>query len=212
MLLNEITLDATKTARSGKRLGAGVQGIAFDTNKPNTIRKVYGLDSFQDPYYQFITMIQQHQDNPFFPRIYRHHVYKNKPIQQSRISDYNMTGVVMMEKLQPLYGSRIDNDTIVAMFANLGVNIDTADDLYDRFFSRTEIQRVINTTPNDTFADALRILLSSGRKSYDLHAGNWMIRLTSVGPQIVILDPVYGSDVNSIPEADLPKLSFELVK
>lgn len=210
MLLHEITLDANRLNRHPKQLGKGVQGIAFDTNKPNTIRKVYGLDSFDDPYYQFIKTIEQHQDNPFFPRIYRHHVYKNKRLSQSRISDYKMTGIVMMEKLQPLYGGRIDNDTIVAMFGNLGIKIETPDDLHPMFDSRNSIQQAINTTTNDKFAEALQILLSSGRRMFDLHAGNWMIRLTSVGPQVVILDPVYGSDVNSIPEADLKQLSFEL--
>lgn len=210
MLLHEITLDANRLNRHPKQLGKGVQGIAFDTNKPNTIRKVYGLDSFDDPYYQFIKTIEQHQDNPFFPRIYRHHVYKNKRLSQSRISDYKMTGIVMMEKLQPLYGGRIDNDTIVAMFENLGIKIETPDDLHPMFDSRNSIQQAINTTTNDKFAEALQILLSSGRRMFDLHAGNWMVRLTSVGPQIVILDPVYGSDVNSIPEADLKQLSFEL--
>ena len=209
MLLHEITLDASRNT-SPNQLGAGVQVIAFGTNKPNTVRKVYGLDDFNDPYYQFIKMIEQHQDNIFFPRIYRHHVYKNKPIKQSRVSDYFMTGVVMMEKLHPLYKGPVDNDMIVAMFDNLGLKINTPDDLYPMFEDRKLIQQVINTTTNDMFADALRMLISSGRKSYDLHAGNWMVRLTSVGPQIVILDPVYGSDVNSIPEADLKKLSFEL--
>ena len=210
MLLHEITLDVTKLHNHPKQLGAGVQGVAFDTNKPNTIRKVYGLDSLNDPYYQFIKMIEQHQDNPFFPRIYRHHVYKNKPLKQSHISDYFMTGVVMMEKLYPLYRGPLDNDTIAAIFENLGLKFNTPDDLYPMFENRTAIQQVINTTTNDTFADALRILIASGRKSYDLHAGNWMVRLTSVGPQIVILDPVYGSDTNTIPEQDLRRLSFEL--
>lgn len=210
MLLHEITLNMTKLGTHPNQLGKGLQGVAFNTNKPNTIRKVYGLDSFDDPYYQFIKMIEQHQDNPFFPRIYRHQVYKNKQIQHTPYIKSTMTGVVMMEKLQPLYGGKIDNDTIVAMFENLGLKIDTPDDLYPMFADRTMIQKVINTTTNDKFADALRILLSSGRKSYDLHSGNWMIRLTSVGPQIVILDPVYGSDTNTIPEEDLKKLSFEV--
>ena len=209
MLLHEVTLDATRH-KSPNQLGAGVQGIAFNTNKPNTIRKVYGLDDFNDPYYQFIKMIEQHQDNPFFPRIYRHHVYKNKPLNQSRISDYFMTGVVMMEKLQPLFGGRIDQDVVRALFANLGVSIREVDDLQWIFEDRAQIQKVINTTTNDTFAEALRILISSGRKTYDLHAGNWMVRLTSIGPQLVILDPVYGSDINTVPEADLKKMSFEL--
>ncbi len=213
MLLHEITLNmqTLRDQKSKKVLGAGVQGAALLTNKPNTIRKVYGMDDFNDPYYQFIKMIEQHQDNPFFPRIYRHSIYKNKEFRLSGIHSYFMTGVVLMEKLQPLYGGRIDNDTIVAMFENLGLKIDTPDDLYSMFEDRKTIQKVIEKTTNDTFADALRMLLSSGRRSYDLHSGNWMIRLTSVGPQIVILDPVYGSDINSIPDEQVRRMSFELV-
>lgn len=116
----------------------------------------------------------------------------------------------MMEKLQPLFGGRIDQDVVRALFANLGVSIREVDDLQWIFEDRAQIQKVINTTTNDTFAEALRILISSGRKTYDLHAGNWMVRLTSIGPQLVILDPVYGSDINTVPEADLKKMSFEL--
>lgn len=214
MLLHEITLDATKLRNHPKQLGAGVQGIAFDTNRPNEVRKIYGLDDFNDPYYKYIKTIEQHQDNPFFPRIYRHKVYKNKPLKQSRISDYFMTGVVMMEKLQPLNagrGSLISKEVIVALFDNLGIKINEIIDLYSIFEDRKQIQKVINMTTNDTFAEALRILISSGRNLYDMHAGNWMIRLTSVGPQLVILDPVYGSDVNPVTEQDIKQLSFEEV-
>lgn len=211
MLLHEITLNAGGLRYHPNRLGSGVQGHAFDTNKPNTVRKIYGIDSFDDPYHQFIKMIEQHQDNPFFPRIYRHHVYKNKPLQHSHLNDYLMTGVVMMEKLYPLYKGPLDADTIISMFENLGLKINTPDDLYSMFTQRTMIQRVINTTTSDTFAEALRILISSGRKAYDLHSGNWMVRLTSVGPQLVILDPVYGSDANSLSAAALTQLSFEVV-
>lgn len=202
MLLKEITLDTSQIKRRtpGKVLGSGVQGMALSTNKTNTVRKIYGLDNLQDPYYQFIHLIQQHQDNPFFPRIYRHNVYKNKPLTQSGSIKYNMTGVVMMEKLQPLdkVDSKLPNEVIFSMFANLGINLHDLIDLYGFFEDRHAIQHIINITPNEKFAEALRVLTSSGRKAYDLHSGNWMVRLTSVGPQIVILDPVYGSDINSL--------------
>jgi hypothetical protein len=201
MLLREVkTLDAQvlRDQKSPKWIGAGVQGVALSTNKTNTVRKVYGLDSFDDPYYRYIKMIEQHQDNPFFPRIYRHSVYKNKAFAPNRLSDYFMTGVVMMEKLQPLAGGRIDKEVVHALFMNLGVDL-TKHDLYGTFMNRTNIQKIIDTTTNEQFADALRLLLSSGRHAFDLHAGNWMVRLTSVGPQLVILDPVYGSDLITLP-------------
>jgi hypothetical protein len=210
MLLHEITLDATKMNSSDKLLGSGIQGVALKTNKPNQIRKVYGLDDLQDPYYLFLKIIQHHQDNPFFPRIYKHKIYKNKAISVSRISKYAMTGVALMEKLHPLFGGKIPPEVIRAMFENLGVNVDDYDNIGNTFRFRTDIERIIKDTTNEKFAEALTILISSGRNRFDLHANNWMVRLTSVGPQLVILDPVYGSDINELPDAIVKQLDFEL--
>lgn len=212
MLLNEITISGVKLKRAApeKMLGAGVQGFATKTNKPNTVRKVYGFDSYNDPYYQYIELIRKHQDNPFFPRIYRHTVYDNKSIQISFVSDYFNTGVVMMEKLLPLNSKKLDERIALSLFHNLGIPIKEIIDVYGAFENSAAIQQIINTTTNQQFADALKILLSTGRKAYDLHAGNWMIRLTSTGPQLVILDPMYGSDAASLPPVDTKQVELAL--
>ena len=43
---------------------------------------------------------------------------------------------------------------------------------------------------NPEFKEALNILKQwENNFHYDLHAGNWMFRLTSVGPNLVLLDP-----------------------
>lgn len=198
MLLSEITLSVPNMPRSDRTLGAGIQGVAFRTNRPNTVRKVYGLDDLTDPYYVFINTIQRHQDNPFFPRVYSHRVYKNKSISVSRISDYAMTGVVMMEKLHPLLDGKVPEEVARSLFSNLGIDVRDFDDISQIFRNRRDIQKIIDQTTNRKFAEALGILLSSGRRLFDLHANNWMIRLTSVGPQLVILDPVYGSDAHAV--------------
>ena len=210
MLLHEINLNMSAVFGNEKVLGAGIQGTAFATPRPNEVRKVYGLDNLNDSYYKFIKMIEQHQDNPFFPRIYRHKVYKNKPITVSRISDYSMTGVVMMEKLHPMLGGKIPEEVIRAMFNNLGINIRNFDDISQMFRYKTDMAKRMAETTNDQLAEALRILLGSGRRFFDLHTNNWMVRLTSVGPQLVILDPVYGADANTLPDTVLTQLDLEL--
>ena len=210
MLLREITLNIPAMEPSDKLLGTGIQGAAFKTNRPNTVRKVYGLDDLQDPYYQYINIIQHHQDNPFFPRIYRHRVYKNKAISVSRLSDYFMTGVVMMEKLHPLAGGKVPLEVIQAMFRNLGFEISDVDEISDMFKTKHDVAQRVKETTNKKFAEALQLLLSSGRSLFDLHANNWMVRLTSVGPQLVILDPVYGSDVNTLPDALISPLDLDI--
>ena len=210
MLLHEINLNLSTVSGNEKVLGTGIQGTAFATPRPNEVRKIYGLDSLNDSYYKFIKMIEQHQDNPFFPRIYRHRVYKNKPITVSRISDYSMTGVVMMEKLHPMFGGEVPDEVIRAMFNNLGINIENFVNISQMFRYSTDVAKRMAETTNDQFAEALRILLGTGRRFFDLHANNWMVRLTSVGPQLVILDPVYGAEDNTLPAAALTQLDHEL--
>lgn len=196
MLLHEITLDTTvlRHQKSNKILGAGIQGVALKTNKPGVVTKVYGLDSLADSYYRYIEAIRHHQDNPFFPRIYKHHVYEDKPFKHGRSSYFN-TGVVQMEELVPLKSANLDERVALSLFHNLGLTfVRDLRDVYMFFMKRERIEQAIQETTNETFASSLRILLSLGGDKFDLHSGNWMVRLTSVGPQLVILDPMYGAE------------------
>lgn len=203
MLLSEIdiTPDALRKLHAdNKVIGQGAQGTAMVSNKANTVRKVYGLNDLRDPYYRFIETIRHNKANLFFPRIYRHSIYKNAPFPivwnaQDHYEEgrryYNMTGVVMMEKLYPLT-SKVSRELIMTMFSRLGVVANDIGALGQIFEDRAAVKRLAAETTNNEFAKALHLVLLLDTKSFDLHFNNWMVRLTSTGPQLVILDPVVG--------------------
>lgn len=196
MLLHEITLDTRplEQNKSTQVLGTGLQGIALVTKTPGAVRKIYGLDDLNDPYYKFIELIRSHQDNPFFPRIYKHKVYKDKPLTHGR-NQWNMTGIVVLERLTPLLDANLDERVWLSLFHNIGLTyIRDPGDLSRFFKNRSRLAKTLTETNNKEFAEAVRVLLSMDRNEFDLHDGNWMVRLTSTGPQLVIVDPVFGED------------------
>ena len=192
MLIKEITMSTELLGKKMNQdlLGAGAQGIAFKkSSKINTITKFYGLNSLSDPYYRFINTIEHYQDNPFFPKIHDHEIYEHKKFKAGS-QLFKMTGVVVMEKLIPLNSSKLDYDHVIQLFHNLGIDIIELSSIGFALQDTNKTLKLASQTSNEQFKEALEVLAKISR-SYDLHAGNWMIRPTSTGPQLVILDPVY---------------------
>lgn len=119
-------------------LGTGIQAIVHKyKNRPNTVIKI-NLTLESDPYEQFLRLILNHQNNPFFPRIY---AVKKYPINRLDYESYqhlvktsggtpdfmdsdildNMDSliIVVMEKLIPL--EKIDPMVIKGWFDMLNV-------------------------------------------------------------------------------------------
>jgi hypothetical protein len=178
-------------------LGYGIQGKAYNHPKqPNSVIKTAKIeDPENDAYVEFIKLAMKNQDNPFFPRI-----HSAKIIKAGSLTTYKPAGaapyklVINMEKLQPYLYSNV-TDAAQGMFQRLGVPEKVAQSteagaLFNYLTNARNRNMLAAATKNSQFRRALDLLEPHIRKfGHDLHAGNWMIRLTGHGPQIVILDP-----------------------
>jgi len=175
-----------------QRLGAGKQTTTFKTRSPNSVvRHTKILDPKTDPHLKFLKIAQKHQDNPFFPRIYNAKLYAPTREQDPYVA------MVEMEKLVPITSDMFGTEEEkVALFHRLGFDekeLQNLDQLDIVTLEPMQLMQLAQATHNEQFAQALNVLATQFRfhGTFDLHSGNWMIRPTSTGPQIVIVDPVY---------------------
>ncbi len=97
-----------------------------------------------------------------------------------------------MERLHRLLSAEL-YEVIPHLFAQLGIEVEPEKVrwLWDYPEKRKFLR---DNTNNPTFREALEVMEPLferfvGRS--DLHLNNWMIRLTAVGPQLVIIDPFF---------------------
>jgi hypothetical protein len=200
MRLDEIarTTRVPKTTFSfpKEKLGVGAQGRAHAHPKQQHVvvktADVYEPDT--DPYVNFVKIAMEHQDNPFFPKI-----YKAKLV---RVGDHMYQLVLTMERLQESANPKIA-DAVVENFKRLGFPQDIADTTTEEkdtitivkirawLRSHSNRRQLAKDTPNPQFSEALTLLEPLLKRfENDMHAHNWMVRLTSSGPQLVIIDPI----------------------
>ncbi len=176
---------------SGDLAGEGVQATVRHTGQ-GIVTKSAGITGPTDPAVEFLKIILDNQDNPFFPKIYHARMYRSNTAKD----DDHQFLVVQMEKLTPLTSSKIQ-DAALSLFNQLGFRGDHVDDVardIDRLasgsMSTSEVDNFLNKTKNPNFKKAVNLILPHMRKhGSDFHGGNWMIRLTGSGPQLVIIDP-----------------------
>ncbi len=193
----------------GSGIGSGIvdSEVYVDTKHPNRVLKVVPIRNMNDPYYRFLRMIEQHQNNPFFPKIYGIKVYDTTNQLEYGTELYDIPHYylyVFMERLQPI--TVLDPQHAYQLLDSLGIEYSgkLTDDLSLRSLLSNKMVRqyLRQTTVNPQFKQALR-LLEPMIKHYggDLHIDNFMIRLTGVGPQLVIVDPLY-PDFGAIEEPE----------
>ena len=152
----------------------------------------------------FVNIAKQHQDNPFFPKIYGSKILK----ANTKRGNPQYILVVKMEQLVPLNSSKLDQ-TIPHLYKQLGFKLTDADrksiegikdrdPAIERKILHQKLKNVFTgrsgahtfETSNPEFKEAMDILFPWIQKfGEDLHTGNFMVRLTSTGPQLVIIDP-----------------------
>ena len=184
-----------------KILGRGVQGMAQqharDPNKVIKTSEIYHENPEKDEYVQFIKLILDHQDNPFFPRI-----HKAKLVYNNRTDTYEL--VAVMEKLVSLRNEKI-RDVAEHLFNQMDIKVEDAvvherdkEDfrwLFDWFKDPENRKKIVQHSKNPQFKQAMKLLEPYIQKyGQDLHGGNIMVRLTGHGPQLVIIDPFSISD------------------
>lgn len=196
-----------RTNKIKNYLNRGSMAQAFEhPTSPNTVIKVIdiSLGAQVDGQVVNTNMILEHQDNPFFPKIYKAIIFKH----------YNPNGAhklyLEMERLHEMTADKLSHNH-EAILHSMGLDpslINGETDVHgedpDRYlYALEEIMRLlahpanipadfITKIKNPRFIEAIRILRKTQKvsdASYDLHAGNYMYRLTNVGPQLVIIDP-----------------------
>jgi hypothetical protein len=181
-------------------LGGGVEALAYFNKNTQTVIKVIKFknslteqDVKEESTYLYLKEITKefNSSNPHFPRIYSIKFFISE--------DGNIYGVVTMERLYSV--KDFDDSIIEAAIRNAGINPVMGDPINDFLanidsyligvISNNFIKKLHGINPQ--FAKALiivRKLINKYKFYTDLHAGNVMIRLTSVGPQIVLTDPL----------------------
>lgn len=181
-----------QASRGLKDIGGGVQGTAYKLpHIPGTIIKTAKVKNPEtDGYVTFVKLVLDHQDNPFFPKIYNAVIRKLSVTEKGNPFEL----IIQMERLHKLSSTEL-YEIAPQLFKRLGIDIPRDDlgnirALFDYPEQRMEMAA---KTKNPQFAEALNVLepLFNKFSTQDLHSGNWMIRLTSVGPQLVIIDPFF---------------------
>lgn len=195
------TFDPDNMPNRFKLIGSGYGGGVIDSKvykdlqHPNRILKVVKVFSMKDSYIKFIKLILNHQDNPFFPRIYGYKIHEEEgdtSLKNNNLMYNHFTVYVFMEKLIPMH--KFDDSMIRRALKNVGINYDgPLTDSFDmkQLFDKPVDRSVISAhSLIPKFQEAM-ILLEPLFKEYgnDMHIDNLMMRLTKYGPQIVIIDP-----------------------
>lgn len=176
----------------GEPLGSGSYATVYKGKRPNTVIKVTKVKDTNDPYIKYIRVIKDHQDNPFFPRIYRTKMYK---VPDHRFTVAQNYFIVELEKLVPLDNEKIKDTMEPYLSTQLGIDDDrfrfhALADLTSEVEGRNKLRKLAK---NPQFIEALDVLedLFNNRSLFvDAHSNNWMVRLTGHGPQLVMTDPV----------------------
>lgn len=199
-----------RTSKIKNYLGRGSMAQAFDhPTSPNTIMKIIdismdvmggGIDG------QVINtnMMLDHQDNPFFPKIYKAIIFKHS----DRLGGHKL--YIEMEKLHEMRANKLKHNH-ESILHSMGLDPSLINGEADphggddnkHLFALEEIMQLlthpdnipadfITKIKNPKFVEAINVLREVQQKNkawFDLHMGNFMYRLTSTGPQLVIIDP-----------------------
>lgn len=181
----------SRSKKDARFLAQGRQGMVMTRpKKTNMVTKVFGFDGDHDGYLQFLRMAMQHQDNPYLPRVSNLRLYDKEFDSQYAGDKYSRTGAVDMEKLIPLNNPRI-KEVVEHKLQALGIpdisSIDERDIMW--WYKKGLSTRTI--TPDEQFEEAMKLIHAVNGPETDLHAGNIMVRVTSTGPQLVLVDPIY---------------------
>lgn len=179
--------------KKAKPIGIGAQASAYELpNQPGSIIKYVQVENLKDAHLKFTNLILAHQDNPFFPRIYNAKLIRN--LDSSGDEEYNEYQlIVQMEKLKHLNTEELDGKLFLGQLGfpkdeRFGYDLEI---LMNNFNGPKSRKKLAARTKNPKFKEALE-LLEPYFKYYgsDLHDDNVMARLTSIGPQLVIVDPI----------------------
>jgi hypothetical protein len=176
-------VSSEKDTEDAKLLGKGSQGVAIErTKKPNMVTKVFGINSDNDGLIQFIRMAQRHQ-NIHFPHFENLRIINKQYVGND--ANFKKTAAVDMEKLIPLNNEKI-KDAVKSKLREYGVLMQREELTTSFSFDRVNLDAI-----KDSQLKKAIDLIRQVSPLTDMGARNIMVRLTSTGPQIVLVDPIY---------------------
>lgn len=165
----------------------------------------YGIHSRNDAFAYYVDAAAPYmKSNPYLPRVY----IKNSRKSKNGIVSYTY----VIERLIDRMDSDVINAELITAMADkilLDSHLVRFGPTHGKWFTLIEIiEKAIEQQNYKNIKDELLIeagnIIHEAIKKYktdwpqpdarikvDLHAGNFMIRMTSVGPQLVITDPLY---------------------
>jgi predicted kinase len=184
-------------------LGGRMEAKVFKSPTDPSVIKIQGTaQSIQESgYLQYILMSRKYaHSNPYLPRVESIHRMPNPKFvleKGKRISEYF---VIKLEELTPITECNeqvfqvLRNKIVSELIGNPEVDYYTIDNICKKIY-RGELstrdkylrsvlnlcRKIIDNSPES----------GPGRVLLDLHTGNMMVRFTSVGPQLVITDPLF---------------------
>lgn len=186
-------------------LGGGAYATAIRTTNPHIIRKIGKTERHpqDDGYLQFLEAILKHQDNPYFPRIYKIKIFRSKNMENSFKEPFIYWFMVDMERLRPINELNIEQiDSVMERtFGRETTPFEKArikNGRYGEIFGA--IERAVwdltgdnpDTIIDPTLHEVINILRDITKRKYisvDIHDYNIMFRLLPSGAQLVITDP-----------------------
>lgn len=182
-------------------LGGGAYASAIQPASSHEVMKIsrgtYDLDN--DPYYQYITKLIKSGlmfENPFFPRVYKLKTYQNNSKKMAQTDGKKFFYIVELERLDPLIKSSKEEllhfyEMISPYSIHPSVEAMDQKDIYDRMTS--VLQKMLlspRTIKDERLRQAVDFIVGLKTGHRDLHNENAMVRRTSVGPQLVLTDPL----------------------
>lgn len=197
-----------KSELKGKvdKLGGGAFADVYQhKNRPGMVMKVGVIGHGRDGYYAFLNHIfrnQRMQSNPYLPRVYNIKTYQVKPNRVEYVIELERLDTLMSTDAEGIQnmGHRLfkDYDSLKAAYLG-GLPKEYVDEVEERDAFTALISHVmkkqlsITHVQDKKFREACAIVGNIAKKTghiVDMHSGNAMIRRTSVGPQLVITDPL----------------------
>jgi len=210
MRLSEVVDLVPKQTRTrfklmGKELGQGVEAsVAQHAKKEDVVNRTMEVND--NRYLSFLRVVLEHQNNPFFPRIYhvRQYRYDNRLmlfIQMERLEPINLNASVLKQIGIDLSPEYIEKEALKSLqkqhfrsfyhdaYEKFAAERDIVyRDVHNFFDSKRSRQALKAQSENPHFHEALDLLEPFFKHfAQDLHGGNWMVRPKT--GQIVVIDP-----------------------
>ncbi len=189
------------------RKNSGVYSVGEPTDDPHTFKKknYYPSNLENDSYYIYINSIKDLSDkNPYFPRVYR--ITLKRDSRGLVVPEYDIETLKTAEEFSfeslMAVGERLYKDfrqryLVKGKEEDPDLVFDEIVNYLSFYVANNMLSYILDPQLRKAIEHISRIKHQNPIFSWDLHAGNIMIRGTPNGPQLVITDPLKEKDFSS---------------